>query len=264
MQGRVGADKKDNNNTGMEKKRYGGQSQCGSQFAGRGKEMVQASLSRETNRIINIRNNKWMARKLEYETHSPQQYLQKSNACIIQARNSISTLFEFMGKPMNSIKKNKVIEQLMKEHIDRAAKVRKEVKYWKLSQLMQYISKQATLRDEYKLNSDQLMKVSLTLIMVYTALRIAEVQMAELQIEKINQGEIVIATMTMKKPRGPVEKTLKAAQDRTVCPIRWIQSRLQKKKMKGELSKCQQKRELKVIIQFQQERHRFRKQKIRI
>ncbi|KAA6374752.1 MAG: hypothetical protein EZS28_029718, partial [Streblomastix strix] len=45
----------------------------------------------------------------------------ESDACIIQARNSISTLFELMGKPMNSIR-NKVIEQLMKEHVDRAAK----------------------------------------------------------------------------------------------------------------------------------------------
>ncbi|KAA6383324.1 MAG: hypothetical protein EZS28_021147 [Streblomastix strix] len=56
----------------------------------------------------------------------------ESDACIIQARNSISTLFELMGKSMISIR-NKVIEQLMKEHVDRAAKVRKEIRYWKLS-----------------------------------------------------------------------------------------------------------------------------------
>ncbi|KAA6358022.1 MAG: hypothetical protein EZS28_046451 [Streblomastix strix] len=161
-----------------------------------------------------------------------------SDACIIQTRNSISTLFELMGKPMNSIR-NKVIEQLMKEHVDRAAKVKKEIRYWKLSQLMQYISKQAMLRDENKLNSDQLMKVSLTLIMVYTVLRMAEVQRAELRIENVNQGEIVIATMTMKKPRGPVVKTLKAAQDRTVCPIRWIWSWLDKIEVKEELKKEQ-------------------------
>jgi hypothetical protein len=66
------------------------------------------------------------------------------------------------------------------------------------------------------------MKISLTLIMVYTVLRMAEVQRAELQINNIKEGEILIVTMTMKKPRGPVEKTLKAAQDGTVCPIRWI------------------------------------------
>ncbi|KAA6309951.1 MAG: hypothetical protein EZS28_056404, partial [Streblomastix strix] len=81
------------------------------------------------------------------------------------------------------------------------------------------------------------MKVSLTLIMVYTVLKMAEVQRAELRIENINQGQIVIATMTMKKPRGPVEKTLKAAQDRTVCPIRWIQSWLDKEEANGELKK---------------------------
>ncbi|KAA6370007.1 MAG: hypothetical protein EZS28_034464, partial [Streblomastix strix] len=141
--------------------------------------------------------------------------LLESDACIKQTRNSISTIFELMGKPMISIR-NKIFEQLMNEHVDRAAKVRKEIRYWKLSQLMQYISKQATLRDENMLNSDQLMKVSLTPIMVYTVLRMAEVQRAELRIENANQGEIVIATMTMKKPRGPVEKTLKAAQYRTV------------------------------------------------
>ncbi|KAA6356986.1 MAG: hypothetical protein EZS28_047486 [Streblomastix strix] len=108
----------------------------------------------------------------------------------------------------------------MKEHVDRAVKVRKEIRYWKLSQLMQYINKQALLKDEKKLNSDELMKVSLTLIKVYTVLRMAEVQRAELRIENANQGEIVIATMTMNKPRGPVDKTLNTAQDRTVCPIR--------------------------------------------
>ncbi|KAA6361996.1 MAG: hypothetical protein EZS28_042476, partial [Streblomastix strix] len=143
-----------------------------------------------------------------------------------------------MGKPMNLIR-NKVIEQLMKEHVDRAAKVRKVIRYLKLSQLMQYISKQATLRDDNKLNTDQLMKVSLTLIMVYTVLRMAEVQRAELRIENVNQGEIVIATMTMKKPQGSVEKALKAAQDRTVCTIRLIQSWLDKRYMKGEFKKGQ-------------------------
>ncbi|KAA6356506.1 MAG: hypothetical protein EZS28_047967, partial [Streblomastix strix] len=127
----------------------------------------------------------------------------------------------------------------MKEHVDRAAKVRKEVRYWKLSQLMQYINKQAQLRDYNKLNSEQLMKISLTLIMVYTVLRMAEVQKAELRVDNIKDGEILIATMTMKKPRGPVEKTLKAAQDRTVCPIRWIQSWLDKREVKGELKKEQ-------------------------
>ncbi|KAA6371963.1 MAG: hypothetical protein EZS28_032510 [Streblomastix strix] len=158
----------------------------------------------------------------------------ESDACIIQASNTISTLFELMDKPMNSIK-NKVIEYLMKQLVNRATKVRNEIRYWKLSQLMQYISKQATLRDENKSNSNQLTKVSLTLIMVYTVLRMAEVQMAELRIGYINQGDIVIATMTMKKPRGPVEKTLKAAQNRTICSIRWIQSWLEK----GELRKEQ-------------------------
>ncbi|KAA6363858.1 MAG: hypothetical protein EZS28_040616, partial [Streblomastix strix] len=67
----------------------------------------------------------------------------------------------------------------------------------------------------------------------------AEVQRAELRIENANQGEIVIATMTMKKPRGPVEKKIKAAQDRTVCSIRWIQSWLDKREVKGELKKEQ-------------------------
>ncbi|KAA6333769.1 MAG: hypothetical protein EZS28_053131, partial [Streblomastix strix] len=162
----------------------------------------------------------------------------ESDACIIQARNSISTLFELMGKPINSIR-NKVIEQLMKEHVDRAAKIRKEGRYWKLSQIMQHISKQAHLRDVKKLNSEQLMKISLTLIMVYTVLRMAEVQRAELRVDNIKEGEVLIVTMTMKKPRGPVEKTLKAAQDRTVCPIRWIQSWLDKREVKGEVKKEQ-------------------------
>ncbi|KAA6382675.1 MAG: hypothetical protein EZS28_021794 [Streblomastix strix] len=125
----------------------------------------------------------------------------------------------------------------MKEHVNRAATVRKEVRYWKLSQLIKYISKQALLNDKSKLNSEQLMKVSLTLTMVYTVLRMAEVFRAELRVDNIKEGEILIATMTMKKPRGQIEKTLKAAQDRTVCPIRWIWSWLDRKEVKEELKK---------------------------
>ncbi|KAA6383392.1 MAG: hypothetical protein EZS28_021082 [Streblomastix strix] len=162
----------------------------------------------------------------------------EQDACKIRARNSISTFFELMGKPMNTIKNN-VFEQLMKEHVDRVAKVRKEVRYWQLSQLMYQISKQTLLRDDNKLNSEQLMKVSLTLIMVYTVFKMAEVQSAELRIDNINEREIIIATMTMKKPRGPVEKTLKAAQYRALCQIRQIQSWMGKKEVNGELKKEQ-------------------------
>ncbi|KAA6386083.1 MAG: hypothetical protein EZS28_018394 [Streblomastix strix] len=67
----------------------------------------------------------------------------------------------------------------------------------------------------------------------------AEVQRAELRVDNIKEGEILIVTMNMKKPRGPVEKTLKAAQDRTVCPVRWIQSWLDKGEVKVELKKKQ-------------------------
>ncbi|KAA6357609.1 MAG: hypothetical protein EZS28_046864 [Streblomastix strix] len=124
--------------------------------------------------------------------------------------------------------------------------------------------------------------------MVYTVLRMADVQRAELRIEKANQGEIITATMTIKKPRGPVEKTLKAVQDRTACQRKWIWSWLKKREVKGEqkkeqvwknkrkekvrnadqcsngVCKCWKKRKLKDIIQHQQERHQYRRQWIRM
>ncbi|KAA6403063.1 MAG: hypothetical protein EZS28_001421 [Streblomastix strix] len=124
----------------------------------------------------------------------------------------------------NELHKKQVIEQLMNEHVDSVVKAIKEIKYWKLSQIIQFISTQETSRDESRLSSDQLMKKSLTLIMVQIVLRIVEVQRAEQQIENINKGEIVVATMIMKMQRGPVEKTLKAVHDITACSFRWIQS----------------------------------------
>ncbi|KAA6402114.1 MAG: hypothetical protein EZS28_002361 [Streblomastix strix] len=214
-------------------------------------ERRESNYSKNAYQIQDQQDNQFKEQQMDgtevgRDTHALQQYLQfnyatylkryESDACIIQARNSISTLFELIGKPMISIR-NKVIEQLMKEHVDRAVKVRKEIRYWKPSQLMQYICKQATLRDEKKLNPDQLMKISLIFIIVYTVLRMAEVQRVELRIENINQGKIIIATMTMKKPRGPVDKTLKAAQDRTICPIRWIWSWLEKREVNREFMK---------------------------
>ncbi|KAA6383257.1 MAG: hypothetical protein EZS28_021217 [Streblomastix strix] len=75
--------------------------------------------------------------------------------------------------------------------------------------------------------------------MVYTELRMADLQKAELRIQKADQGEIITATMTVKKPRGPVEKKLQAAQDRTVCPRKWIWSWLKKREVKGEQKKEQ-------------------------
>ncbi|KAA6391026.1 MAG: hypothetical protein EZS28_013445 [Streblomastix strix] len=129
----------------------------------------------------------------------------ESDVCIIQSRRSISTLFELIGKLMNSIR-NRVIQYLMKEHVDRAAKLVGNAERRKQAKLGLFNEK---------------------------------VQRADLRIENVNQREIVIVTMTMKKPRGPVEKTLKAARDRTVCPIRWIQNWLDKREVKGELKKEQ-------------------------
>ncbi|KAA6354517.1 MAG: hypothetical protein EZS28_049956 [Streblomastix strix] len=75
----------------------------------------------------------------------------------------------------------------MKEYIDMAAKVRKEIRNWKISQLMQFIGKQVTQTDESCLRQNYIhIRVDVDL----TAEKRGEVRVEErVGLEKLKERE---------------------------------------------------------------------------
>ncbi|KAA6347400.1 MAG: hypothetical protein EZS28_052031, partial [Streblomastix strix] len=142
----------------------------------------------------------------------------QSDAFVIQARTSVSTMFELMGRQEKDIR-NKVIEQLMLKPVSNARKVIREVTIWKMEQLLDYIVQLSLQRDQGILTVTELRRVVITIFMVYSVLRLSEIQRAMLNITQIGQGIIIICTNLLKGKRGRVEVTLKRVGNRAVCPV---------------------------------------------
>ncbi|KAA6373723.1 MAG: hypothetical protein EZS28_030750 [Streblomastix strix] len=124
----------------------------------------------------------------------------QSDAFVIQARTSVSTMFELMGREEKEIR-NKVIEQLMLKPVANTRKVIREVTIWKMEQLLDYI-------------------VNLKL------------QRSMLNISQVEQGIIIICMNLLKGKRGRVEVTLKVVENKAVCLITWFQAWNEKRKTK--------------------------------
>ncbi|KAA6385704.1 MAG: hypothetical protein EZS28_018769 [Streblomastix strix] len=116
------------------------------------------------------------------------------DAIAIQARTSVSTMFELMGKEEKDIR-NKVIEQLMLKHISNTRKVIREVIIWKMEQLLDYTVKLSAQRDQGSLTVIEFRRVVITIFMV-------------------------------------VEVTLKRVNNKAVCPITWFQTWNENRKTK--------------------------------
>ncbi|KAA6379739.1 MAG: hypothetical protein EZS28_024734 [Streblomastix strix] len=155
----------------------------------------------------------------------------QSDAFVIQARTTVSTMFELMGREEKEIR-NKVIEQLMLKPIANTRKVIREVTIWKMEQLLDYIVKLSVDRDKGNLTATELRRVVITIFMVYSVLRLSELQRAILNITQIEQGIILICTNLLTGKRGRVEVTLKAVDNKAVCPIAWFQAWNEKRKIK--------------------------------
>ncbi|KAA6370004.1 MAG: hypothetical protein EZS28_034468, partial [Streblomastix strix] len=142
----------------------------------------------------------------------------QSEAFVTHARTSVSTMFELMERQEKDIR-NKVIEQLMLKHVSNIRKVIREVTIWKMEQLLDNIVQVSLQRDEGMLIVIELRRVVITIFMVYSVLRLSEIQRAMLNSTQINQGIITIYTNLLKGKRGRVEVTLKRVENKAVCPI---------------------------------------------
>ncbi|KAA6354096.1 MAG: hypothetical protein EZS28_050377 [Streblomastix strix] len=138
---------------------------------------------------------------------------------------------ELMGREEKEIR-NKVIEQLMLKPIANTRKVIREITIWRMEQLLDYIVKLSVDRDKGNLTAIELRRVVITIFMVYSVLRLSELQRATLNTTQIEQGIILICTNLLKGKRGRVEVTLKAVDNKAVCPIAWFQAWNEKRKIK--------------------------------
>ncbi|KAA6379633.1 MAG: hypothetical protein EZS28_024842 [Streblomastix strix] len=148
-----------------------------------------------------------------------------------QARISVSTMFDLMGREEKDIR-NKVIEQLMLNPVSNIRKIIRKVTIWKLEQLLGYIVKLSVQRDQGKLTVIELWRVVITIFKDYKVLRLSEIQTAMLNITQIEQGIIIICTNLLKGQGRRVEVTLKRVSYRAVSPIAWFQAWNEKRKTK--------------------------------
>ncbi|KAA6399188.1 MAG: hypothetical protein EZS28_005295 [Streblomastix strix] len=136
-----------------------------------------------------------------------------------------------MGRVEKEIR-NKVMEQLMLKSVANTRKVIREVTIWKMEQLLDYIVKLSVDRDNGSLTVTELRRVVITIFMVYSVLRLSELQRAMLNTTQIDQGIITICTNLHKGKRGRVEVTLKVVNNKAVCPITWFKAWNEKRKIK--------------------------------
>ncbi|KAA6366372.1 MAG: hypothetical protein EZS28_038100 [Streblomastix strix] len=140
-------------------------------------------------------------------------------------------MFELMGREEKEIR-NKVIEQLMLKPVANTRKVIREVTIWKMEQLLDYIVKLSVDRDNGSLTVNELRRIVITTFMVYSVLRLSELQRAMLNTTQIDQGIITICTNLLKGKRGRVEVTLKVINNKAVCPVTWFNAWNEKRKIK--------------------------------
>ncbi|KAA6357185.1 MAG: hypothetical protein EZS28_047288, partial [Streblomastix strix] len=152
----------------------------------------------------------------------------QSDAFVIQARTSVPTMFGLMGRQEKDIR-NKVIEQLMLKPVANTRKVIREVTIQKMEQLLDYIVNLSVKRYKGNLTVTELRRVVITIFMIYSVLRLLELQRAMLNITQVEQGIIIICMNLIKGKRGRVELTLKVVENQAICPITWFQAWNEKK-----------------------------------
>ncbi|KAA6365263.1 MAG: hypothetical protein EZS28_039210, partial [Streblomastix strix] len=95
----------------------------------------------------------------------------------------------------------------------------KESEIWELSMLLDYICTLVPRLESNQLTRLEIMFVSLTLTMVFTVARLAELH--RMTIPRQDENELVIDSLVLKKPQRRIEFKLKRVEDNRISPIRW-------------------------------------------
>ncbi|KAA6385973.1 MAG: hypothetical protein EZS28_018499 [Streblomastix strix] len=140
-------------------------------------------------------------------------------------------MFELIRREEKDIR-NKVIEQLLLKSVSNTRKVIKEVKIWKMEQLLDYMLMLSGQKHQRSLTVIEIRRVVITIFMVYSVRRLSEIQRASLDTTQIEQEIITIYTDLLKGKRGRVEVTLKRVDIKAVCPLAWFEAWNEKRKIK--------------------------------
>ncbi|KAA6360001.1 MAG: hypothetical protein EZS28_044472, partial [Streblomastix strix] len=114
---------------------------------------------------------------------------------------------------------SKLVAQLMKPVLMRTRHKDREIEQWDLNILLEQIVKEEVELLQSNLSLEEIMTISLTLCMIFTVARLAELFRATLINE--TEKEITLETVILKKPSRIIELKLKKALDQRICPVRW-------------------------------------------
>ncbi|KAA6357250.1 MAG: hypothetical protein EZS28_047223, partial [Streblomastix strix] len=133
-------------------------------------------------------------------------------------RGALAVLMSFIGYKEEEVH-SKLVAQLMKPVLMRTRHKDKEIEQQDLNVLLEQITKEEVELLQRSLSLEEIMTISLTLCMIFTVARLAELFRATLinEIEK----QITLETVILKKPLRIIELKIKKVLGQRICLVRW-------------------------------------------
>ncbi|KAA6356095.1 MAG: hypothetical protein EZS28_048379, partial [Streblomastix strix] len=141
-----------------------------------------------------------------------------SDNSLKSCRGALAVLMSFIGYKEEEVH-SMLVAQLMKPVLMRSRHKDREIEQWDLNILLEQIMKEEVELLQSNLSLEEIMTISLTLCMIFTVARLAELFRSTLINE--TEKEITLETIILKKPSRIIELKLKKALDQRICPVRW-------------------------------------------
>ncbi|KAA6392518.1 MAG: hypothetical protein EZS28_011956 [Streblomastix strix] len=141
-----------------------------------------------------------------------------SDNSLKSCRGALAVLLSFIEYKEEEVH-SKLVAQLMKPVLMRTRHKDREIEQWDLNLLLEQIVKEEVELLQSNLPLEEIMTISLTLCMIFTVARLAELFRSTLINE--TEKEITLETVILKKPSRIIELKLKKALDQRICPVRW-------------------------------------------
>ncbi|KAA6400958.1 MAG: hypothetical protein EZS28_003521 [Streblomastix strix] len=141
-----------------------------------------------------------------------------SDNSLKSCRGALAVLLSFIGYKEEEVH-SKLVAQLMKPVLMRTRHKDRENEQWDLNVLLEQILKEEVELFRRNLSIEETMTISLTLCMIFTVVRLAQLFRATLINE--TEKEITLEAVILKKPSRIIELKLKKALDQRICPVRW-------------------------------------------
>ncbi|KAA6387117.1 MAG: hypothetical protein EZS28_017358, partial [Streblomastix strix] len=141
-----------------------------------------------------------------------------SNSSLKSCRGALAVRLSFIGHKEEEVHST-LVAQLMKPVLMRTRHKDREIEQWDLNIFLEQITKEEVELLRSNMSIEEIMTISLTLCMILTVARLAELFRATLINE--TKKEITLETVILKKPSRIIELKLKKALNQRICPVRW-------------------------------------------